>query len=82
MTDAPDHPRVFTIHIDKDEYKVEGPTITGAELRDVPPTRIGPEFDLYEEVRGGDDRLIKDETVVHLHDGLHFFTVPAHINPG
>jgi len=76
------HEDDFLIHIDKAEYRVDGPTITGAKLRAVPPTPIGPEFDLYEEVPGGEDVLIREDMVVHLRSGMHFFTAPANINPG
>jgi len=70
------------IHIDRREFKVPGPTITGAQLRQLPSPPIGPDFDLYEEVPGGEDKLIEDDTVVELKNGLHFFSVPKTINPG
>ena len=72
----------FVIHVDRKEYKVPGPTITGAQIRQLPKPPIGPDFDLYEEQPGGEDRLIEDATVVELKNGLHFFSVPKTINPG
>jgi len=77
-----DHGDDFLIHIDKAEFRVEGPTITGAQLRSLPPAPIGSEFDLYEEVPGGEDVLIREDTVVTLRNGMQFFTAPANINPG
>jgi hypothetical protein len=56
--------------------------MTGAQLRSVPPTPIGAEFDLYEEVPGGEDILIKNDVTYSLKDGMHFFTAPSNINPG
>ncbi len=74
--------RTFLIFIDKREFRVEGPTITGTQLRALPEPPIGPEFDLYEEAASGDDPLISNETVVHLRQRMHFFTAPSNINPG
>lgn len=72
----------FVIHLDRQEYKVSGPTITGAQLRVLPKTPIAPDFDIYEEVPGGEDKLIEDATAVKLKNGMHFFSVPKTINPG
>jgi len=72
----------FVIHVDRQEFKVPGPTISGTEIRTLPSPPIGPDFDIYEEVPGGDDKLIEDSTVVGLKNGLHFFSVPKTINPG
>lgn len=72
----------FVIHLDRQEYRVPGPTITGAQLRALPKPPIGPDFDIYEEVPGGEDKLIEDATVVELKNGMHFFSVPKTINPG
>lgn len=78
-----EHPKQVTIHIDRDRFRVtEGP-ITGAELRNLPSPPIGPDRDLYLELKGpGDDRLIEPNDVVELEDGMHFFTAPATITPG
>jgi Multiubiquitin len=73
----------FEIKIDRDHFKVEGPTITGAQLRALPESPTGPDRDLFLTVPGPEpDRLIKDDEVVHLANGMHFFTAPANISPG
>lgn len=56
--------------------------MTGLELRQVPPTPIGPDRDLFEVVPGGADRKIADTDIVEIRNGKRFFTAPAQINPG
>jgi len=75
-------PHVFHIQIDRVHYTVTQRELTGAELRKVPPTPIGPDRDLFEVVPGSPDRKIADSDVVQIHDGQRFFTAPALINPG
>lgn len=70
------------IQIDRVHYTVKGPTITGAQLRQVPQTPIGPDRDLFEVVPGGSDIKIENGDVVELRNGKRFFTAPAQINPG
>lgn len=77
----PEHDR-FEIQIDRAHYIVTKRFMTGLELRHVPPTPIGPNFDLFEVVPGGSDRKIGDDQVVEIRNGLRFFTAPAQINPG
>jgi hypothetical protein len=73
----------ITIHIDREEFKVHERVLTGAELRRLPDSDIGPDRDLYLTVKGpGDDRLIEDDDRVELEPGMHFFTAPRTINPG
>jgi len=72
----------FKIQIDRVHYIVTKPQMTGAELRKVPPTPIGPDRDLFEVIPGDPDRKIGDADVVEIHNGKRFFTAPAHINPG
>ncbi len=79
--DDPEHD-VFTIRIDRTEYKWPEEKITGAELRRLPPTPIPPDRDLFQVVPGHNDREIKDDDTVEVHDGLRFFTAPNTINPG
>jgi multiubiquitin len=74
--------REFQIQIDRVHYTVAKRELTGAELRQVPPTPIGPERDLFEVVPGGQDRKIEDADVVQIHNGQRFFTAPGQINPG
>ena len=75
-------PQEFRISIDRSQYVVTQARMTGAELRQVPPTPIGPERDLFEVVPGQPDRKIDDADVVEISNGKRFFTAPAHINPG
>ena len=72
----------FQIQIDRVHYTVTKSQMTGAELRRVPPTPIGPERDLFEVVPGQPDRKIGDADIVQIHNGQRFFTAPGQINPG
>jgi hypothetical protein len=74
--------REFVIKIDRHEYHVHQPSLTGSELRNLPKPPIGPDRDLFEVVPGGSDKKISDTEVVKMRDGLRFFTAPARINPG
>jgi hypothetical protein len=76
------HPPNLHIKIDRTEYTVHEREMTGAQLRHVPDPPIGPDRDLFEVIPGGSDRKIEEAMVVEIRDGLRFFTVPAHINPG
>jgi len=80
--DDKDKKHEFQIQIDRVHYTVTKEVLTGAELRKVPPTPIGPERDLFEVVPGAPDRKIGDDEKVEIRDGERFFTAPAHINPG
>ena len=75
-------PHEFHIQIDRVHFTLQKAQMTGAELRHVPPTPIGPDRDLFEVVPGHPDRQIGDEDVVEIRDGKRFFTAPSHINPG
>ena len=79
--DSPGH-KVFTIRIDRTEYKLPEEKITGAQLRGLPPIPIPSDRDLFQVVPGHPDRKIKDDDTVEVHDGLRFFTAPNTINPG
>ncbi len=76
------HPPVFHIQIDREHYDVTEPEMSGAQLRQVPPTPIPPERDLFEVVPGHPDRKIENDDVVEIRNGLRFFTAPGTINPG
>ena len=72
-----------TIHIDKDVFKVERQSMTGAELRRLPTPAIGMERDLFLVVPGpADDIRVENEQEIELKDGMHFFTAPSTITPG
>ena len=80
---ARDKVRLVVIHIDKETFKVDGPTITAEQLRALPDPDIGGDRDLYLEVPGpGDDVLVAAGEVVTLKNGQHFFTAPSTITPG
>jgi hypothetical protein len=72
----------FQITIDRKPYRVKECQLTGIQLRALPTPPIGPERDLFEVIPGGSDLKIEDHDVVHMRNGLRFFTAPAHINPG
>jgi Multiubiquitin len=77
------HPPLdFNIQIDRQHYVVHQKEMTGAELRRVPSTPIGPDRDLFEVVPAHTDRKIGDDTIVEISNGKRFFTAPATINPG
>jgi hypothetical protein len=78
-----EHEHNFEITIDRQKFVVHEAHMTGEQLRHVPTPPIGPDRDLYEEVHGDkDDRLIENAEVVHIRNGLVFFTTPHTINPG
>ena len=81
-TDRPDKPHEFHIQIDRVHYTVTQSSMTGADLRKVPPTAIPADRDLFEVVPGEPDRKIEDTDTVQIHDGKRFFTAPGQINPG
>jgi len=74
-------PKTITIHVDRNKFKVEAGTLTGAQIRAL--AHVSDQFDLYLVVTGpGDDKLIGDSEKVELKDGMHFFTAPRSIAPG
>lgn len=77
---ASGHP--ITIHIDDKEYKVSSASMTGAQLRDVPKPPVPADRDLWLEVPGGQDSLIKQDQTYQIKNGMHFFTAPTNISPG
>ncbi len=79
--DTPAH-KVSTIKIDRTQYEWPEEKITGAQLRQLPPTPIPADRDLFQVVPGHQDLKIKDDDTVEVHDGLRFFTAPNTINPG
>jgi len=81
---APDshHPQQFQIQIDRVHYTVTKNQLTGAELRQLPPTPVSNDRDLFQVVPGGQDLRIGDTEVVEMRNGVRFFTAPSQINPG
>lgn len=74
--------RDIPIILDRKQYKVPPGTITGSQLRMLPTPPIGPDFDVWEEVPGGDDIKIGDNQAVPIKPGMHFYSAPRTINPG
>jgi hypothetical protein len=77
-----EHDKPITIIIDKKEYEAPEPVMTGEQLRQLAVPPIGPNYDLFEIIPGGDDRLIPDDEEVDLKSGDRFFSAPHNINPG
>ena len=65
--------KVFTIRIDREQYKWPDEKISGAQLRRLPSPPIPPERDLFQVIPGRPDLKIKDDDTVQVHDGLRFF---------
>ena len=76
------HDETITIMIDKKEYKAPERVMTGSQLRQLAEPPIGPGYDLFKIVPGGEDLLIADDEEVELKDGDRFFSAPHKINPG
>ena len=70
------------VQIDRTPYKVELEQMTGAQIRQVPTTPIGPDRDLFQVVPGAADHKVGATEVVDIRNGLRFFTAPGQINPG
>ena len=70
------------IILDQKQYQVPAGTITGNQLRALPTPPIGPDFDIWEEVPGGDDFKVGDTQAVPIKPGMHFYSAPRTINPG
>ena len=65
----------FVIHIDGQQFKVESPTMSGAQLKAL--VQKDATYQLFEELKGNDpDRLISDTEAITMANGLHFYTVP------
>jgi hypothetical protein len=77
--DGPPH---VNIQIDREHFRVEATTLTGAQIRALPATPIAAGRDLFQVVPGGTDLKIADTDVVTLKSGIRFFTAPSQINPG
>jgi hypothetical protein len=76
------HSHGFQIQLDRVHFTVTQEQMTGAEIRSIPTTPIGPDRDLFQVVPGGQDKKIELTDVVEMRNGLRFFTAPSQINPG
>jgi hypothetical protein len=72
-----------TVCIDQRRYTVRAGALTGVQLRGLPTTPVGPEFDLYLEESGtGEDRPVGDSDSIAVVNGMRFFVVPRMIGAG
>jgi hypothetical protein len=70
------------IHIDKQLFKVNPGSLTGAELRNLPTPPIGGDRELYLVRPGRDDLVVGDTDSIPVKAGLHFVTAPRNVTPG
>jgi hypothetical protein len=77
------HPKPVPIFIDGHLYEAPEHTMSGEQIRHLVKPPIPEDRDLWLDRDGGHlDELIEDETEVHMHPEMRFFTVPKVINPG
>lgn len=72
----------YSIHIDRQMFKVDQERMTGLALRALPTPPVDETRDLFEVVPGGLDVLVGDGDVVELKEGMHFVTAPRDVTPG
>jgi hypothetical protein len=72
----------LTLVIDGKQYRAPTRKMTGAQLRRVAEPNIGPDYDLWQEVPGGEDNLVDDKERITLRDGMGFYSSSRDINPG
>lgn len=72
----------LTIVIDGKKYRAPARVMNGAQLRRLAEPNIGPEYDLWQEVPGGEDNLVGDKERIKLRDGMGFYSSSREINPG
>jgi hypothetical protein len=72
----------LTLVIDGKQYRAPTRKMTGAQLRRLAEPNIGPDYDLWQEVPGGEDNLVDDKERITLRDGMGFYSSSRDINPG
>ena len=72
----------LVIVIDNKKYRAPARVMTGAQLRRLADPDIGPAFDLWQEVPGGEDNRVDDTERIKLADGMGFYSSSCEINPG
>lgn len=72
----------LTIVIDGKKYRAPARVMNGAQLRRLAEPNIGPEYDLWQEVPGGEDNLVGNKERIKLRDGMGFYSSSCEINPG
>ena len=56
--------------------------MNGIQLRRLAEPNIGPEYDLWQEIPGGEDNLVGEKERIELRDGMGFYSSSCEINPG
>ena len=72
----------LVIVIDSKKYRAPARVMTGAQLRRLAEPDIGPAFDLWQEIPGGEDNVVGDNERIKLADGMGFYSSSCEINPG
>ena len=74
--EAKHQPKPITIRIDNVEFHVPQHEMTGTQLKGL--VGVSASYQLFLETPGSaPDRGIRDDEVVHLHQGEKFYAVPA-----
>ncbi len=76
------HGEKLTIVIDSKKYRAPARVMTGAQLRRLADPNVGSDFDLWQEIPGGEDNLVGDHERIKLADGMGFYSASREINPG
>lgn len=71
-----------TIVIDSKKYRAAARAMNGIQLRRLAEPNIGPEYDLWQEIPGGEDNLVGEKERIELRDGMGFYSSSCEINPG
>jgi hypothetical protein len=83
MENADEKKKETNLIIDKVQYMYDGERATGSQIRQIPTPPISDEYDLYEKVEDGRDKLIGDSEEVNLEGKeKHFLSAPRNITPG
>jgi hypothetical protein len=72
----------LTIVIDNKKYRAPSRSLTGDQLRKLADPNIGANFDLWQEIPGGEDNLVNSHERIVLRDGMSFYSASRSINPG
>lgn len=70
----------INIVIDKKHHKVLEDTMTGNQLKTL--GNVPSDYELWQEVPGGIDKLVNINETIHLKSGMKFFSVKPNIDAG
>ena len=68
------------IQIDGKPYRVDTPTLTGLEIKNL--AGIDPGDQLFQRHEPSEDTPVFNDTVVQMHSGLKFYHLPGSITAG